>query len=107
VTRFFPLTALALLTGCATHPSIQSNVDLDQLIKGKSKALPDREEAIPNTYSELTAWTGDSSKAHRLLLPQPGFPVQEVRLHARVLTRRMELRIQDGAKSLLQGLNIR
>jgi hypothetical protein len=63
VTRFFPLTALALLTGCATHPSIQSNVDLDQLIKGKSKALPDREEAIPNTYFELTAWTGDSSKA--------------------------------------------
>lgn len=38
-------------------------MDLNQLIKGKSKVLPDRHEAIPNTYFELTAWTGDSSQA--------------------------------------------
>jgi hypothetical protein len=32
------------------------------MIKGKSKALPDRQESIPNTYFELTAWTGDSTR---------------------------------------------
>jgi hypothetical protein len=63
MTRFVPLfSVLALLTGCATQPAIKSGVDLDQLIKGKSQAVADRQEAIPNTYFELTAWTDDHSK---------------------------------------------
>jgi hypothetical protein len=59
---FSVLSVLALLTACARQPNIKSGVDLEQLIKGKSQAPADRQEAIPNTYFELTAWTGDDGK---------------------------------------------
>lgn len=61
--RLFPfLFALTLLTGCAKQPTVKSGVDVEQLIKGKSQATADSHEAIPNTYFELTAWTGDDAK---------------------------------------------
>jgi hypothetical protein len=59
---FSLLFALTLLAGCATQPTVKSGVDLEQLIKGKSQAIADSHEAIPNTYFELTAWTGDDAK---------------------------------------------
>jgi hypothetical protein len=63
MTRLFPLvSALALLSACAKQPTVKSGVDLEQLIKGKSLATADSHEAIPNTYFELTAWTGDDAK---------------------------------------------
>jgi hypothetical protein len=63
MTRLLPLlSVLALLTGCATQPVIKSGVDLEQLVKGKSKIPPDSHEAVPSTYIELTAWTGDNGK---------------------------------------------
>ena len=63
MTRLLPLlSVLALLTGCAQQPVVKSGVDLEQLIKGKNKIPPDSHEALPSTYVELTAWTGDSSK---------------------------------------------
>jgi hypothetical protein len=64
MTRLFSiLPVLALLTGCAKQPTIKSGVDLEQLIKGKGRATADRQESIPNTYFELTAWTGDDGKS--------------------------------------------
>jgi len=54
---------VTLLVGCARQPAVKSGVDLEQLIKGKSPAAADSHEAIPNTYFELTAWTGDDAKA--------------------------------------------
>ena len=58
----FLLAAWIFVNGCAKQPTVRSNVDLDQLINGKSKALADRHEAIPNTYFELTAGTADNDK---------------------------------------------
>lgn len=63
MTRWFSIIpVLALLTGCAKQPTIKSGVDLEQLIKGKSRTTADRQEALPNTYYELTAWTGMMEK---------------------------------------------
>ena len=63
MTRIFStLSVLALLAGCAKQADIKSGVNLEELIKGKGRATPDRQEAIPNTYFELTAWTGDDGK---------------------------------------------
>ena len=59
---FSALSVLALLAGCAQQANIKSGVNLEELIKGKGRASPDRQEAIPNTYFELTAWTGDDGK---------------------------------------------
>ena len=61
--KFLPmLVALVFLTACSKRPAVKSNVDLETLVKGKSQSLPDRHEAIPNTYFELTAWTADPTK---------------------------------------------
>ena len=73
MTRLFTLlSALALLAGCARQPPVKSGVDLEQLIKGKSPAAADSHEAIPNTYFELTAWTGDDAKAPPTVLSPTG-----------------------------------
>jgi len=52
---------LLVVNGCANQATVRSNINLEKLIKGKSKALPDRHEAIPNTYFELTAGSGNNA----------------------------------------------
>ena len=75
---FSALSVLALLAGCAKQADIKSGVNLEELLKGKGRATPDRQEAIPNTYFELTAWTGVTEKLHRQS-PQRRALLQSVR----------------------------
>jgi hypothetical protein len=51
-----------LFTACSSKPIVKSDVDVDQMIQGKTKVTPEQHEAVPATYFELAAWTNDLNK---------------------------------------------
>ncbi len=54
------LVILPWLVGCGTKPTVRANVSLDELLKGKTKVLPDAHEAVPSTFFELKGHAGDT-----------------------------------------------
>ena len=72
LTRGLPIIAIFLFLGaCSNKPTIKSDVDLERLVQGKAKVLPEAHEAVPGTYFELTAWKEDASKTPTTA-PSPG-----------------------------------
>jgi len=71
--RFAPaLIVVTMLAGCAQKPVVKSDVDLQEIIQGKTKVLPERHEVGPATYFELSAWANDGTRVPPTLGSVPG-----------------------------------